>query len=143
MNLFFVDDSGSKQWNTPYARSFIDNPPARTKNNRNFWQTNYFVLAGIHTDSRLIASLNQKINQEKLRVFGNKSVEIKSNYLRNPKICKIRYLQKYGIEIESLRAFVDSFWYGLLENHAPELQIQAVVVDKRYYNEQRYRRSPP
>ena len=142
MNLFFIDDSGSKQWNTPYARTFIDNPPARTKINREFWQTNYFVLAGIHINSQSMSFINKDINQKKLELFKDKNVEIKSNYLRNPFICKIKYLKQYSVKIEDLRRFIDDFWYQLLIKYQSDIQIQAVVLDKRYYNEQRHRRSP-
>ena len=43
--------------------------------------------------------------------------------------------KKYGLKLEDLKNFVDTFWYGLLENNKESIQIQAVVLDKRYYNE--------
>lgn len=141
-NLFFVDDSGSKQWDTPYAPSFINSPPARTTQNRRYWETNYFVLAGIHVDSKLISEINQSVDQKKLDVFGDKRVEIKSYYARNPNVCRKKYLQKYGVTSEELRDFIENFWYKILEDSRDEIQIQAVVLDKRYYSEQRHRRSP-
>lgn len=70
MNLFFVDDSGSKQWDTPFARSFIDNPPARTPQNRKYWDDNYFAPAGIHADSQVVARINKEIGRRKPEVFG-------------------------------------------------------------------------
>ena len=142
MKLFFVDDSGSKQWDTPFAEAFIDNPPARTKQNRKYWETNYFVLAGIHVDSQLVAKINKEIDQKKIGVFGNKRVEIKSYYLRNPGAHRRQYLQKYGLRLSELEDFVNNFWYKILADNRGEIQIQAVVLDKRYYSEQRHRRSP-
>ncbi|MCY4010859.1 MAG: DUF3800 domain-containing protein [Candidatus Saccharibacteria bacterium] len=142
MNLFFIDDSGSKQWDTPHAESFIVKPPARTEQNRKYWESNYFVLAGIHVDSRLVAKLNQEIRQKKKEVFGNGQVEIKSYYLRNPEARKRQYLRKYDLTPKDLKSFVDTFWYKLLEDNKENIQIQAVVLDKRYYSEQRHRHSP-
>jgi len=42
-HFLFVDDSGSKDWETPYSREFINSPPVRNEQNLNFWRRNYFI----------------------------------------------------------------------------------------------------
>ena len=131
-NYLFIDDSGSKDWDTPYAGDFVENPPARSEQNLNFWRTNYFVLAGIHINSGKMSDLNSVINTEKAKVFGTKHVEIHSSLLRNPKARRKHYLDRYNIDDDALRDFIENFWYPL---YTPEnMQLFAVVVDKRYYN---------
>jgi hypothetical protein len=134
--IIFIDDSGSKQWDTPYARDFVEHPPARNNNNRNFWEKNYFVLAGVYIDSETIARLNPLINDKKREVFGTKYVEIHSTWLRNPHQRRKQYLDKFGVTEDTLKDFIENFWYPLLENH-PQIKIQAVVLDKRYFKYQR------
>lgn len=135
-NYLFIDDSGSKEWRTPYSRDFIDNPPARTKQNLDFWRGNYFVLAGIHITSDLMATLNPLINKKKLEVFGTQYVELHSSNLRNPYQIRKQYLDKYHITNDMLREFIDNFWYPLFENNP--IQIIAIIVDKRYFKNFRH-----
>lgn len=135
-NFLFIDDSGSKEWKTPYTQDFVDNPPARTSQNLNFWRDNYFVLAGIHVDSDTMAVLNPIIDQKKIEVFGTKYVELHSANLRNPYKIRKEYLDKYHITIEELRNFMENFWYPIYVNYS--LQIIAVIVDKRYFKNLRH-----
>lgn len=141
-SFLFIDDSGSKQWDTPYSGDFVDHPPARTTQNRTFWQNNYFVLAGIHLDIALMRELNPKINAEKLRVFGTKHVEIRSVHLRNPEKRQKHYLDAFGITETTLKEFVEQFWYDIFETHTDQIQIQAVILDKRYYKNPRVENKP-
>ena len=141
-SFFFIDDSGSKQWDTPYSLDFTSSPPARTNQNRTFWQSNYFVLAGIYLDNELIKRLNPLINAKKVEVFGTKHVEIRSVQLRNPQKRKLHYLDPYGITEEQLRDFVENFWYKIFEDNQDTLQIQAVILDKRYYKNKRVDNMP-
>lgn len=135
-NFLFVDDSGSKQWETPFASDFIKQAPNRIPENRNFWQGNYFVLAGIHTNSQTIKTLNPLINEIKEKYFGTKNVEIHSVDLRNPHSRRKKYLEPYNITPEKLKEFIDEFWYPLFSRF--NLQLVAIVVDKRYFeNEKR------
>lgn len=131
-NFLFIDDSGSKQWETPFADDFVEQPPKRTAENRNFWRGNYFVLAGVHVDSKTIAKLNPLINETKRQYFGTKDVEIHSVDLRNPHSRQKKYLDRYGIKSEKLKEFIDEFWYPLFIKFG--LQLVAIVVDKRYFN---------
>lgn len=141
-SFLFIDDSGSKQWDTPYSRDFVDNPPARNVQNRNFWQENYFVLAGLHIDGDLIAELNPIINERKVKVFGTKHVEIRSVNLRNPEKRAKYYIDKFGVAEEDLREFIEDFWYKLFEDYKDKIQIQTVVIDKRYYKNNRFEIKP-
>lgn len=139
-NFFFIDDSGSRQWETPYSPTFIDSPPPRDEENINFWRRNYFVLAGIHITQAKADELNKLINTKKIEVFGTKHVEIKSDNLRNPHQQKKFYLDPFAISQEDLRSFVDDFWYPLF---VPEnLTVQGFVLDKRYFAGKRGQSSP-
>ena len=129
--FFFIDDSGSKQWETPYSRSFVDHPPSRTDENMNFWRINYFVLAGIHINQSKMSEMSTLIDKQKEFVFGTKAVEIKSEWLRNPEKRKRRYIDKYNITEDELTDFVHNFWYPLFKKE--DLVIQSFVIDKRYF----------
>ena len=137
-DTFFIDDSGSKLWDIPYAQDFVDRPPVRNNENRNFWMQNYFVLAGVYVDGSTIAKLNPLINNKKKEVFGTKHVEIHSSDLRNPHQRRKKYLEPYGITDEDLKNFIDGFWYPLIAEN-PQMKIQSVVLDKRYYKNRRDR----
>jgi hypothetical protein len=137
-DIIFIDDSGSKQWNTPYAQDFVDRPPVRNEANRNFWLKNYFVLAGVFVDSETISKLNPLINEAKVRTFGTKHVEIHSSDLRYPHQRRKKYLEPFGITSENLKCFIDDFWYPMIAS-APQMKIQAVVLDKRYHKNHRDR----
>lgn len=136
-HYLFVDDSGSKQWGTPYSSEFVTNPPARNDQNRNFWENNYFVLAGLHIDEDLVAVINPALNDAKKAYFGTPHVEIHSSDLRNPRQQKKHYLDKYDISKEKLTEFIEQEWYPVFESHREEIQLQAFVLDKRYYGPQR------
>lgn len=136
-NFFFVDDSGSKLWVTPYAREFVDNAPPHNDENIHFWRNNYFVLAGIHVNQSTITKLNPVINQKKIDVFGTKHVEIKSEWFRNPHKRKKYYLDPFGISEEDLTDYMENFVYPLFEENAKDICIQAFVLDKRYYGGKR------
>ena len=138
---FFVDDSGSKIWETPYSREFIKNPPGRTYQNLNFWRRNYFVLAGIHASGETVARLNPQINNLKKRFFGTKHVEIKSNWFRNRHQRKKKYLDTYPVTEERLKEFTEE-WYRVFTDNRESVQIQAFVLDKRYFRNKRDAYSP-
>jgi hypothetical protein len=141
-SFLFIDDSGSKEWDTPYAREFVDNPPARTAQNRTFWQSNYFVLTGLYMPDTVVAELNPYINDLKKKYFGTKYVEIKSVHLRNPEKRKKYYLEPYGIDEEKLRDFIENNWYRVFTDHINQIQLQAFVLDKRYHKNRRHEISP-
>ncbi len=140
-NYLFIDDSGSKDWKTPYSRDFVDNPPIRNSDNRSFWQDNYFVLAGIHVSSDTMSELNPIIDKAKNKYFGTKHVELHSASLRFPSKRKKQYIDKFGISEEKLSEFVNDFWYKLFEEYP--LQSIAIVVDKRYYKNPRFIEKTP
>lgn len=140
--FFFVDDSGSKDWETPYAYSFTRQPPPRTEVNLKFWRGNYFVLAGLHISREAVAALNPLINEAKQRYFGTKFVEIKSEWLRNPYQRKKHYLDQFHLEEAKLRRFVEEEWYGFFESYTDRIQIQAFVLDKRFYYRKRENVTP-
>jgi len=139
--FLFIDDSGSKDWETPHSLDFIDNPPDRGSPNLNFWRRNYFCLAGLFIPRTLVSTLNPQINQLKKDTFGTSHVEIKSVYMRNPAKRKKYYLDPYGISEDDLLKFTNS-WYQIFEKHHKKIRLQAFVLDKRYYSTQRAEHSP-
>lgn len=141
-NFFFIDDSGSKDWETPYSLDFIKNPPVRHPRNLNFWRRNYFVLAGLHISGEDIKKLNPQINKIKIDYFGTKHVEIKSDWLRNPHQRKKHYLDKFKISEERLKEFIETKWYKFFEDYPDSIQIQALILDKRYYKNKRGENTP-
>ena len=134
-HYLFIDDSGSKNWDTPFAQDFVDNPPARTGQNLDFWRKNYFVLGGFHIDTTAMAELDKRINDKKEEIFGTKYVEIHSTALRSPKNREKEYIDKFGVSEDALRSFVEDFWYPLFDEG--KMQLIAIVVDKRYYKKLR------
>lgn len=132
-HFFFVDDSGSKNWETPYSSDFIENPPDRTAINKNFWRRNYFTLTGIHISGETLKELNPIIDKKKIEYFGTKHVEIKSEWFRNPHQRKKRYIDPFNITEEKLQEFMDIFWYPLFQTNQGCIKIQAFVLDKRYF----------
>lgn len=140
-HFLFVDDSGSKDWETPYSHEFIDAPPVRNTQNINFWRRNYFVLAGLHISADVISSLNPHINSLKIHTFGTKYVEIKSVWMRNPNKRKKHYLTPFGLTENDLLKFTDR-WYEIFENNRKNIQLQAFVLDKRFYKNKRFQFTP-
>lgn len=136
-HFFFVDDSGSKEWETPYSKKFVEEPTQRNDQNIDFWRHNYFVLAGIHITSKNIGELNPALNDIKKRFFGTKYVEIKSVWLRNPYQRQKRYVKPYGISEQELENFVNE-WYKILSENSTTVQIQSFVLDKRFYKNRKY-----
>lgn len=127
----FIDDSGSKEYLTPYAREFIDNPPP-FKGNEAFWRGNYFVLCGVRIDDTDLEELNNEFNKLKEGCFGTRDVEIKSVWLRIPDKRKKHYLDPYSITPQQLDKFGEDY-FDLIASNAKRMRLFAVVFDKRWY----------
>ncbi len=132
---FFVDDSGKKEYITPYSRDFVENPPEFDKY-ESFWWDNYFVLAGVRIKQEDIGKIDKEIYLLKKKYFGTHKVEVKSDWLRNPDQRKKHYLDQYKISVEKLNEFGKKF-VDLIASHKNELKIIASVFDKRYYGDSR------
>jgi hypothetical protein len=113
--IFYIDDSGGKE----YAIS-----PELYSNSGN---TRYFCFGGILIENNKGSVLASKLASCKKEFFGNDNVEIKSNWLRIPKECKRRYLDKYSISEEKLKDFVEYFYQILSDS---EILMLAAVIDK-------------
>lgn len=129
----FVDDSGSPDFFTPYSVEFVKNPP-EFKNYEDFWRKNYFVLAGVCIDNKNLGQVNKEINAIKKEFFGTSSVEIKSDWMRNPNQRKKRYIDTYNITPEKLNEFGETI-LDYIKNKSSIIRIIAVVFDKRCYGE--------
>jgi len=129
----FVDDSGKKDYNTPYSRDFKDAPPA-FEGNEQFWRENYFVLCGVRIKQTDIGFIDTAVRSLKNDCFGSTDVEIKSTWLRIPDKRKKHYLDLYGVTAEKLNKFGEDL-HELIANNADKLKIISVVFDKRYYGD--------
>lgn len=139
-NFFFIDDSGSKDWDTPYSAEFLETPPFRNDQNLNFWRRNYFVLAGLYISGDIIGEINIRINKLKKKYFNTHHVEIKSEWLRVPSLRKRKYTDPFKLTDENLLKFTDE-WYQVLADY-PQIKIQAFVLDKRFYKNKRDNYTP-
>lgn len=131
----FVDDSGSKDYKTPYTRDFVDNPPP-LKGNEEFWRSNYFALCGVRVKQTEIGVIDGEISELKKNCFGTHKVEIKSTWMRIPDKRKKYYLDPYGIDAEALNKFGEDY-IDLIARHADKMKLIGVVFDKRYYGDQK------
>jgi len=134
----FIDDSGSKDYTSPYSRDFIDNPPLFDSYEK-FWRDNYFVLCGVRVAQENLGEINDFINKLKKECFGTHRVELKSDWFRNEHKRNKNYLGKYDIKIEDLKIFVDKV-YDMIANFSDKLKLVAVVFDKRYYGDEKRQR---
>lgn len=132
----FVDDSGRKEYITPYARDFVGMPPALSESTRNFWRDNYFVLCAVRVPTKSLGAINEAINTLKERYFGTKAIEVKSDWLRNPHKRKKKYLEPFNITAERLNEFGERFT-DVIAIHAKELKLFAAVFDKRFYGDRK------
>ena len=68
MNVYkvYIDDSGSKDYEDPYTRDFIENPPD-TDRYLNYWRKNYFVLTAVRIPQTSLKTINQEINDLRRR----------------------------------------------------------------------------
>jgi hypothetical protein len=56
--------------------------------------------------------------------------------MRNPQQKRKRYFEPFGIGENSLKEFTDG-WYSFFENNPTAIQIQAFVLDKRFFKDRR------
>ncbi len=106
MYLFYVDESGEREYTSPGR---------------------YFVLTALGVQARDWKPLNSDILTLKRTYFGAIRVEIKSNWLRIPDERRRRYLDPFGITEDDLREFTDKVYDALL---AYEIVLIAAVIDK-------------
>lgn len=129
----FIDESGKKEYITPYSREFINNPPLFQKY-PDFWRDNYFVLCGVRIKQQNLDLINKDINKLKEDYFKTHKVEIKSDWLRNPYQRKKHYLDVYGITPKKLNEFGENF-VNLIPKYKDEIKLIGVVFDKRFYGD--------
>lgn len=103
----FLDDSGQKEYGPATSR--------------------YFVYAGPIVETAKEDEVSERFTNLKDRVFGDATVEIKSNWMRQPHERRRRYLKRYGITNAEFDAFVEE-WYDLMVSD--DLSYLAAVIDK-------------
>lgn len=120
-HVLYIDDSGTKE--------YADDPKEyETRRGK----SRYFVFGAILLSPASSGRLSSRVIKQKLECFGTESVELKSNWLRNPKERKARYLDAYGISEERLKGFVDEI-YGVVVRS--DLVLLGAVVDKKHMQE--------
>ncbi|MDA2922560.1 DUF3800 domain-containing protein [Patescibacteria group bacterium AH-259-L07] len=133
-----IDESGKKEYKSPYSQDFTSNPPA-FKDYEEFWRDNYFVLCGLRVKQGDINQINKRINELKHKYFATHKVEVKSDWLRNPHQRKKHYFDVYGIIPEKLNEFGEKF-VDLIAQHNNKLKLIGVIFDKRFYGDAKRRR---
>ena len=108
MFLFYVDESGQREYNE--------------KNSR------HFVLGAVAISETDWRTVNQQINALKIEVFDDRRVEFKSVALRNQEKQRKRYLEPYGVSLAQLTVAIERL-YEIVD--AAPLILFAVIVDKR------------
>ena len=103
----YLDDSGQKEYHPATSR--------------------YFVYGGPMVEATEEAMIAQRFADLKERVFGDPTVEIKSNWMRQPYERRSRYLDPYGLSNKDFDAFVEE-WYELMSSD--DLTYLAAVIDK-------------
>lgn len=131
----FIDDSGSREYSTPYSRDFTINAP-ETEKYLDFWRKNYFVLTAVRVSESSLDVINQEINDLKFKTFQTNDVEIKSDWLRNPFQRKKHYLELFNITQESLNQFGEAI-FDLIGRYRSKLKLISVVFDKRFFGDKR------
>jgi len=131
----FIDDTGSKQFHTPYNLQWEQQLNAWIKY-RNFAENNFFVLTAVAIDIKILNQLNLDINKLKIAYFGTSKVELKSVYLRNKQKQKERYLNKYNIKLTDLHEFIN-FFYEILLKAQGNIHVISVVFNKMAFSEQK------
>lgn len=131
----FIDESGQKNYTSPYSKRFVENPPL-FKDYPDFWRDNYFVLCGVRIKQEHLDEINKDINSLKKEYFGTNEVEVKSDWLRNPYQRKKHYLNVYDISSEKLNEFGEEF-ISIISSYEDEMKIIGVVFDKRFYGDEK------
>lgn len=129
--LAFLDDSGPKDYQAPYDPRAIAYPQ---EFERTFWEKNYFVIAALIVKRDDVAAIHRAMAQLKCETFGDRDVEIKSDWLRNPHQRAKHYLRPYHLDEKRLDRFGQQVT-GLFSAFRQQIQIVVCVFDKRYYKD--------
>lgn len=113
MYLFYVDESGQREYGEGTTR--------------------YFVLCGVGIPSTSWRSLNDNINALKKLYFGDPTVELKSKWLRIPSARTKHYVRPYASKETDLQELVAKL-YDLIEES--DMVLFAAVIDKIQMQEQ-------
>lgn len=121
-HVLYVDDSGTKE--------YADDPNEYDKSLRG--NTRYFLFCGVLCTTVSAGNFRDQIVDLKTKHFGDKDVEVKSNWLRNPVQRQKRYLDAYQITESGLLDFVNEY-YGLIS--FADISFIAAIVDKKHTQE--------
>jgi hypothetical protein len=132
-HVIFLDDSGSKEYLDAYDVETLLRPEAMS---RRFRENNYFVIAGLVVPKSALPAINSRLVALKRATFNDPSVEIKSEWLRNPYQRQKHYQHPYGVSSDSLNAFGIQAT-NVFGEFQREITLVACVFDKRYYSDRK------
>jgi len=92
------------------------------------------VIAALVVKRDDVAAIHREMVRLKDETFGDRDVEIKSDWLRNPHQRAKHYLRPYHLDEERLNRFGQHVT-ELFSTFGPRIQIVACVFDKRYYRD--------
>lgn len=129
----FIDDSWSKDFINPYEKNLSDWIYPWNSSTKKWLDDNFFVLCWIYVSEVDLSIIDNEIKALKMEVFGTFHVEIKSVYLRNPKLKKRHYLDLFPLTTDaSLKYFWDTL-YSIIKKYKSKMTIMATIFDKRHY----------
>lgn len=121
-HILYVDDSGTKE----YA-----DDPSEYLSRRG--KSRFFVFCGVLLTVADASRLTSNLVHLKLDCFNEETVEIKSNWLRQPHERKQRYLVPHRITDERLTQFIEDYYKAI---RASPLVLIAAVIDKLHMQEE-------
>src|SRR5215210_5403316 len=98
-HVLYIDDSGTKE----YADTPEEYASRRGK-------SRFFVFCGALLSTGDAGHLTNKIVELKLDIFGEETVEIKSNWIRIPHERKRHYLDPFGLNEAQLDDFINRYY---------------------------------
>lgn len=120
-HVLYIDDSGTKE----YA-----DDPKEYESRRG--KSRYFVFGAALLSPDAVSRLSSRIIRLKLEYFEIDSVEIKSNWLRNPNEREKHYLQPFDVSEDELKEFVNRIYGAVVR---ADLILLGAVVDKKHMQE--------
>ena len=122
-HVLYIDDSGTKE--------YAENTEEYDRQKRG--KSRYFVFCGALLSMAATSRLSSELVRLKLEYFGEETVEIKSNWLRQPHERRQRYLLPYDLTEARLSQFVEDLYEVV---NKADLVFIAAIIDKLHMQEQ-------
>ena len=116
----FVDDSGNREYATDRQYGIVG-------------KSLHFVYGSILLEQPEAIRLTTGLRDLKQVTFGRADVEVKSNWIRQPRERRIRYLEPFDLTEEKLDKFTDDYYRLLLQ---ARLDLIGSVVNKLHIQQE-------